>query len=143
MSLLPQFGFVELMVVAIVALIVIGPRELPGLMRNLGRMLGNARRMAGEFTSAFDEMARDVEMEELRQEMEALKRENPLSEAKAMMDDEASMVNEALDEEVSQVPPQHTFSKTAPPQSIPFEPTPSRDSTDQPDGEQSPDKVDE
>ena len=60
MSLLPQFGFFELVVVAIIALVVVGPRDLPKLMRMAGRMAGQARKMAGEFRAAFDQMARLV-----------------------------------------------------------------------------------
>jgi sec-independent protein translocase protein TatB len=81
MNLAPQFGFFELVLVAIVALIVVGPRDLPKLMRDLGRLAGRARRMASEFRHAFDQMARETEMEEMRREIEALKRANPLADA--------------------------------------------------------------
>ena len=86
MSLLPQFGFIELLVVAVVALIVVGPKDLPVLLRKIGQMLGQAKRMAGEFTSAFDQMAREAEMDELRAEMEALKKANPIAEFKDEVD---------------------------------------------------------
>ena len=69
MNLVPQFGFFELVMVAIVALVVVGPKELPRLMRMAGKMFAQARRMASEFTAAFDQMARESEMEEMRKEL--------------------------------------------------------------------------
>lgn len=86
MNLVPQFGFFELIVVAIVALVVVGPNELPRLMRMAGKLAGQARRMAAEFMSAFDQMARESEMTEMRREIEALKRGNPLAEVKREVD---------------------------------------------------------
>ncbi|MEZ5892128.1 MAG: Sec-independent protein translocase protein TatB [Parvularculaceae bacterium] len=82
MNLLPQFGFFELVVVAIVALVVVGPKDLPRLMRMAGKMVAKARKLAGEFTAAFDQMARESEMEDLRKEIEELKKANPIADAK-------------------------------------------------------------
>lgn len=98
MSLLPQFGFIELLVVAVVALIVVGPKDLPVLLRKCGQMMAQAKRMAGEFTSAFDQMARDAEMDELREEMEALKNANPISEIKDEVDLAFKPVGQAVKE---------------------------------------------
>lgn len=81
MNLAPQFGFFEVVVVAVVALIFIGPRDLPKMMREAGRFAGKARRMASEFRSAFDQMAREAEMEDMRREIEALKQNNAVAEA--------------------------------------------------------------
>ncbi len=82
MNLTPQIGFFELVVIAVIALVVVGPKELPRLMRMAGKFAAQARRMAGEFQSAFDQMARETELEEMRREIEALKRNNPVAEAK-------------------------------------------------------------
>ena len=102
MNLAPQFGFFELVVVAIVALVVVGPKELPRLMRMAGKLAGQARRMAAEFTSAFDQMARETEMAEMRKEIEALKRANPVAEARREVEEavrplDAMMRAEAAD----------------------------------------------
>ncbi|MBB5745852.1 Sec-independent protein translocase protein TatB [Brevundimonas variabilis] len=69
----PGIGGLEYLVIAAVALIVVGPERLPGLLRQLGKMIGKARRMADEFRSSFDEMARQSELDELRKEVEALR----------------------------------------------------------------------
>jgi sec-independent protein translocase protein TatB len=82
MNLTPQIGFFELVVIAVIALVVVGPKELPRLMRMAGKFAAQARRMAGEFQSAFNQMARETELEEMRREIEALKRNNPVAEAK-------------------------------------------------------------
>lgn len=103
MSLLPQFGFFELMVVAIIALVVVGPRDLPKLMRMAGRFAAQARRMAGEFRAAFDQMARESEMEEMRKEIESLKRNNVVAEAKRAVEDAVKPVEETMREEAGEM----------------------------------------
>jgi sec-independent protein translocase protein TatB len=55
----------ELMLVAIVALLVIGPKDLPRAMRFVGQWVGRARGVARHFRSGFDEMVRQAEMEEM------------------------------------------------------------------------------
>ncbi|MCG6885026.1 MAG: Sec-independent protein translocase protein TatB [Silicimonas sp.] len=52
-----DFGFGELLVIGIVALIVIGPKDLPGVFRELGRFTGKVRRMAREFSRAMEDAA--------------------------------------------------------------------------------------
>ncbi len=65
----------ELLILAVVALIVVGPKELPVLFRTLGRYAGMARRQAAEFRSHFDDAMREAEMAELREEMDSVRRE--------------------------------------------------------------------
>jgi sec-independent protein translocase protein TatB len=55
----------ELVVVMIVALVVIGPKDLPRVLRHVGNWIGKARRVANQFRSGFDEMVRQSELEEL------------------------------------------------------------------------------
>ncbi len=100
MSLLPQFGFVEMVVIAIVALIVVKPKDLPGLMRSIGQTVASARRMATEFTSAFDDMAREAEMDELRKEMDALRFDKMADEVKEEMDAAVEPIQSELDKTV-------------------------------------------
>ena len=103
MSIVPQVGFVELVVVAVIALIVVGPKDLPHLMRMAGRAMAQARRLAGEFTAAFEEMARETEMQELREEIENLKKENPVAQAKRDLDAAMAPVDRALRDEAAEV----------------------------------------
>jgi len=69
----PGIGGGEYLIIAIVALLVVGPERLPLLLRKLGKMVAKARAMANEFRSNFDEMARQSELDELRKEVEALR----------------------------------------------------------------------
>lgn len=58
-----------MLVVGVVALVVIGPKELPGVLRTVGKTVGNIRKMAGEFQSQFSEAMREAEMEEARKKV--------------------------------------------------------------------------
>ena len=64
----------------IVALVVVGPKDLPRLMNMAGKWAAKARGMASEFRRSFDEMARESELAELRKEIEDLKKNNPVAE---------------------------------------------------------------
>jgi sec-independent protein translocase protein TatB len=64
---------VHLLIAAAVALIVVGPKELPSMLRKFGRFMAKVRSMAAEFRASFDEMARQSELDELRKEVEAMR----------------------------------------------------------------------
>ena len=71
--MLPEAGAFELVFLAMVALIVVGPKDLPVLLRKLGQFTAKMRGLASEFRSSFDEMARQSELDDLRREVEALR----------------------------------------------------------------------
>jgi sec-independent protein translocase protein TatB len=60
----------ELLLIGIVALIVIGPKELPGALRTLGIWMGKVRRMAAEFQGQFQEAMREAEIDQLKKDMD-------------------------------------------------------------------------
>ena len=66
-------GTGELLVIAAIALIVVGPKDLPVLMRKVGAFTSKMRGLASEFRASFDEMARQAELDELRKEVELLR----------------------------------------------------------------------
>ena len=72
--MLPEVGALEYLIIAAVALIVVGPKDLPMLLRRLGQFVAKLRGMASEFRASFDEMARQSELDELRKEVEAMRR---------------------------------------------------------------------
>ena len=74
--MIPQIGFIEILVLGILALVVLGPKDLPLMMRKFGRITGKMRMMAFEFRQSFDELGRQAELEELKKEVEALKKES-------------------------------------------------------------------
>jgi sec-independent protein translocase protein TatB len=69
----PEDRFVEILIIGALALIVIGPKDLPVLMRRIGQFVGRMRNMAAEFRASFDELARQSELDELRRQVEALR----------------------------------------------------------------------
>ncbi|MEW6121853.1 MAG: Sec-independent protein translocase protein TatB [Pseudomonadota bacterium] len=64
-----DIGWSELMLIGVVALIVIGPKELPGVLRTMGRTITKLRRMAGEFQGQFQDALREAELSEIRKEI--------------------------------------------------------------------------
>jgi sec-independent protein translocase protein TatB len=68
-----DIGWGELVVIGIVALIAIGPKELPTVLRTLGQYMGKVRRMASEFQGQFQEAMREAELSELKKQAEDLK----------------------------------------------------------------------
>jgi sec-independent protein translocase protein TatB len=69
----------HILIVLVVALVVVGPKDLPRLMHMVGRWLAKARAMADQFKKSFDEMSRQAELDELRAEIQALRNERPLA----------------------------------------------------------------
>jgi sec-independent protein translocase protein TatB len=67
-----DIGWSELLVIAVVAIIVVGPKDLPRLMRALGHYAGKLRRMAGEAQRQFENAMREVELEEVRKAIESV-----------------------------------------------------------------------
>jgi sec-independent protein translocase protein TatB len=67
-----DIGWGELIVIGIVALIAIGPKELPGALRTLGQWVGKVRRMASDFQGQFQEAIREAELDELKKEVDQM-----------------------------------------------------------------------
>ena len=67
-----DIGWGELVVIGIVALIAIGPKELPTVLRSLAQWMGKIRRMAAEFQGQFQEAMREAEMADLKKQAEDL-----------------------------------------------------------------------
>ncbi len=68
-----DIGWSELVVIGVVALIVIGPKELPGVLRTIGQWMGKVRRMAAEFQGQFNEAMREAEMADLKKSFDDIK----------------------------------------------------------------------
>ena len=67
-----DIGWSELLLIGIVALIAIGPKELPGALRTLGQWTGKLRRMASEFQNQFHEAMREAEMADLKKQVDEM-----------------------------------------------------------------------
>src|SRR3954453_24178592 len=68
-----DIGWSELVLIGVVALIAIGPKELPGVLRMVGQWMGKARKMAAEFQGQFKEAMREAEMADLKKSFDEVK----------------------------------------------------------------------
>ncbi len=114
--MIPDIGWVELLIIAAAAIIVVGPKDLPRLMRILGQWMGKARGLAREFQRSFDDLIRESELEDLRKEVEDLKSLNPIDDIKKALDPtdelrdlDASLKTEmtGLDKTLKETPKEH------------------------------------
>jgi sec-independent protein translocase protein TatB len=67
-----DIGWSEFVVIGVVALIAIGPKELPGVLRTVGQYMGKVRRMASEFQSQFQEAMREAEMADIKKSVDEM-----------------------------------------------------------------------
>ena len=91
----------ELLVIAIVALVVIGPKELPALLRSWGKWMAKMRGMASEFRGHVDEMVRQSELDDVKKQLEAvpgldLQSLDPTKQIKSMIQEGVSEGEKAL-----------------------------------------------
>jgi sec-independent protein translocase protein TatB len=70
-----DFGFMEIVLIAAVALVVLGPKELPRIIRTVSEWLGRARGLAREFRSGLDDIARETEINKVKEDFEKTARE--------------------------------------------------------------------
>ena len=107
----------ELALIGAVALIVIGPKDLPRVMRSLGQWTRRARAMAAEFQRNLDEMMREAELDEIRKEVEKVSPAEFKSNLEKLVD------AKSIEEAVTIEPPLMTPAPTAAPEPTPI-PTP-------------------
>jgi sec-independent protein translocase protein TatB len=77
-----DIGWPELMVIAVITLLVVGPKELPRVLRTFTMWVRRVREMASEFQSGLDDLAREAEIEDIQKELEESAPDNLLDEAK-------------------------------------------------------------
>src|SRR5262245_42438580 len=97
----------ELLVIIVVALVVVGPKDLPRLMRTAGQWAGRARAMADQFRRSFDDIARQSELDELRAEVNRLQetRIDPAAEIETAMYPTGNPINFGNDDISPPTPP--------------------------------------
>src|SRR3989337_997155 len=81
-----DIGWSELLVIAVVAIVVVGPKDLPKLMRGFGHYAGKLRRAASDFQRQFEEAMRESEVEEMKKALESVRDETPSLDLKAPID---------------------------------------------------------
>ena len=98
----------ELLVIAVVALVVVGPKELPQLLRTVGRWVGQARRMAGEFQAQVNEAIREADLEDVKKgvdDLRSLSPKNIIASQLASVSSELDAVKTAAEAGVDPVGP--------------------------------------
>lgn len=80
-----EIGWLELLVIAVVLIVVVGPKDLPGMLRTFGRVSGQMRRMAGDFRRQFDDAIREAELDEVRKAAGDLKSLDPRNDIRKAM----------------------------------------------------------
>lgn len=90
-----DLGFAELLVIGVVALIVVGPKELPVLFRNVGRWVGKMRGMAREFSRAMNDAADDAGVSDISKSLRAAT--DPLGSAMQGVKDATKDLTKGLD----------------------------------------------
>lgn len=135
----------ELGVIAVVALIVIGPKDLPKVLRSIGQWTAKARAMAREFQSGIDDMVRETELDELRKAAKQVSDFSIEKEVKKTFDPDGSLEkqfaehNQAIMEATGAVPP----AETAPAETATriADPGPAPDAAAEPTSEPAPEKT--
>ena len=93
-----DIGWTELLIIAVVAIIVVGPKDLPKMLRSLGQYAAQLRRTAGEFRSQFDEAIRESELDELRSTLQDASDMNPVNQIKDSVTESLAPLKETADE---------------------------------------------
>jgi sec-independent protein translocase protein TatB len=99
-----DIGWGELVVIGVVALIVIGPKELPTVLRTLGQAMGKVRRMANEFQGQFQEALREAELHDLKKQAEDIGSDISSSMNEFSSFDPMADTKEAIDRSFDAVP---------------------------------------
>jgi sec-independent protein translocase protein TatB len=89
-----DIGWSELVIIAVVALVVIGPKELPATLRTIGKMTARARKVAGDFRAQFDEAMREAELDDVRQTISDAQKLNPVNSLREAMNPLRQMGND-------------------------------------------------
>jgi sec-independent protein translocase protein TatB len=93
-----DIGWTEILVIAVVAIVVVGPKDLPRMLRSLGRYAGQLRRTASEFRSQFEDAICDSELDELRNTLSEASDLNPINQIRDSIADGLSPLKETAEE---------------------------------------------
>jgi sec-independent protein translocase protein TatB len=96
-----DIGWTELVVIAVVAIVVIGPKDLPRAMRTVGQFTGKLKRMAREFQGQFNEALREAELDDVKKSIQDIAKVDPIADIKA----ETAKVDRSIRAELDKVVP--------------------------------------
>lgn len=96
-----DIGWTEMLIVGVIAILVVGPRELPGMLRTFGKTLGQLRRMAGDFQRQFDNALKEAELDEVRNAVNKVGDLNPVNQVKNSVKDAVSGIDNDIKQATS------------------------------------------
>jgi sec-independent protein translocase protein TatB len=89
-----DIGWTELLVIAVVLIVVVGPKDLPPMLRAFGKTMTRFRKVAGEFRAQFDEALKEADLDEVRQHIADAQRLNPANSLREAMNPLRQMGND-------------------------------------------------
>ncbi len=93
-----DIGWTELLLIAVVAIVVIGPKDLPRAMRLVGRWTGKMKRMAREFQNQFNEALREAELDTVKKDVEAIGKIDPMADVRKEMAKTGEEIRKGVDQ---------------------------------------------
>lgn len=132
-----EIAWSEILIVAVVAVIVVGPNELPGMLRAFGRILGQVRRTAGEFQKTFSDALKEAErqanVDKMRKDLDEVRAIDPTKDLRKSLDDVKRQMSGRVGDtagkasagQAAPVPPQATLAPETSPAAAAASPTPS------------------
>ncbi len=104
-----DIGWSELLVIAVVLIVVVGPKDLPPMIRAFGKTMAGLRKMAGDFRSQFDEALKEADMDDVRQTISDVRNLNPTNSLRDAMNPLRQLGNEIRsDLQGATIPPSST-----------------------------------
>jgi sec-independent protein translocase protein TatB len=94
-----DFAWSELLVIGVVAVVALGPKELPNAMRSLGKFTRQARKLAGEFQGHVNDLMREAELDEVRNSVQKISNTNVSAELDKLIDPSGKFSSELADTE--------------------------------------------
>jgi len=117
-----DFSWSELLLIGVVALIFIGPKELPGVLRTLGQWMSKIRRMAGDFQNQFHDAMREAELADLKKEVDEMAAQaanysnfDPLADVRKEMENAQRDIESAVADKPAESPAVGEPAAAAPP----------------------------
>ncbi|MBE1203780.1 Sec-independent protein translocase protein TatB [Aminobacter carboxidus] len=80
-----EIGWTEMLVIAVVMIVVVGPKDLPKMLRTMGRMMAKARSMAGDFQRQFNDALKEAELDDVKKSVDELRGLNPANEIRKQL----------------------------------------------------------
>jgi len=108
-----EVGWSEMLVIAVVMIVVVGPKDLPKMLRTMGRMTAKLRGMAGDFQRQFNEALKEAELDDVKKSVDSLRSLNPMAEIRKQFnpfEDAAADVRAGLDQVMKPKPAEPTVS---------------------------------